>query len=257
MNIGKEELKAKVLKPALILAAVALISAFLLSHVNRSTSKVIKARQLEKQTQAVKSVLFGYSNIIEEKAIVDGETVNYWVGSREIKDKKNEDQENEVIESKIEKAYAMLASEPGYSGNINTMVGFNSELKVLEIVILHQTETPGLGTVCVEVADDTTLADIVTGKKKESKIKRPWFQEQFVGLSMSEPVRIEHKGDWTLQMRDELLKKNAITAITGATITSRAVLNSVEHKAQQLKKILSAKREKEKSEENENNRGTE
>jgi RnfABCDGE-type electron transport complex G subunit len=249
VGIDRNDLKNKVLKPALILAAIALISAFLLSHINKNTSKVIGARKLEKQKEAVKNVLSGYSNIIEEKAIVDGKTVNYWVGTKEIKDNQNnenkdnkESNENkENKENKIEKAYAMLASEPGYGGNIDTMVGFNEEFKVLEIIILHQTETPGLGTVCVEAADDTTLADVITGKKKESKIQRPWFQEQFAGLSMNEPVRIEQRGDWTPQMRDELLQRNAITSLSGATVTSRAVLRSVEYKANQLKKILTEK----------------
>jgi len=245
VKIDLNELKTQVFIPALILAVVGFTAAFLLSHVYKNTSKVIDARKLEKQQQAVQSVLSGYFNIIEEKATVDGKIINYWVGTRELQNEDMEDteftkRENES-EGKIEKAYAMLASEPGYSGNITTMVGFNDKFKILEIVILHQTETPGLGTICVEVADDKTLVDVITGNKKESKIQRPWFQEQFVGLSMNEPTKIEFKGDWTPQMRDELLQRNVITSITGATITSRAVLRSVEYQAKLLKKILSEK----------------
>jgi len=247
MKMDLNELKAQVVIPALILAVVGFVAAFSLSHVYKNTSKVIDERKLEKQQQAIQSVLSGYSNIVEEKATIDGKAVTYWVGTREIKIEDVEDAETagnegkENKESRIEKAYAILASEPGYSGNITTMVGFSDEFKILEIVILHQTETPGLGTICVEVADDKTLVDVVTGKKKEPKIQRPWFQEQFVGLSMNEPTKIEFRGDWTPQMRDELLQRNAITSITGATITSRAVLRSVEHQAKQLKKILSEK----------------
>ena len=36
------------------------------------------------------------------------------------------------------------------------------------------------------------------------------------------------KGDWNPDLRDELLKKNAISAITGATITTRAVRDGIE-----------------------------
>jgi Na+-translocating ferredoxin:NAD+ oxidoreductase RnfG subunit len=122
------------------------------------------------------------------------------------------------------------------------MVGFDSNLKVLGIIILHQTETPGLGTRVLEVADDTTIIDLITGRGRKSETpQRPWFKEQFVGLSMSEPVKIEFKGDWTPQMRNDLLRRNAITSITGATITVRAILNSIENKASVLKKILAEK----------------
>ena len=133
----------------------------------------------------------------------------------------------------------MFVSEPGYSGNIDTIVGFDDKLKILGIVILHQTETPGLGTRCLEVADDTTIIDVIIGRDKKSKTPlKPWFQEQFVGLSMNEPVNIEFKGDWTPKIRDELLQRNSITSISGATITSRAVLRGIESQALWLKQLL-------------------
>ena len=229
----------KIIGPSLFLTGIALIAAFLLSHVNKNTSKVINERKIENQRQAVQDVLPGFSNIIEEEANVDGKVFNYWVGTRE------------NSEEEIERAYAILASEPGYSGNIDTMVGFDENFKVLRIVILHQTETPGLGTRCMEVADDTTIANLITGKRKKSATpKKPWFQEQFTGLSMNEPVNLEFRGDWTPRMRDELLQRNSITSITGATITSRVILRSIENKANELKKILSEKSEEENIEEN-------
>ena len=168
----KNDTTVEILRPTLTLTVVALVAAFLLSHIYKNTSKVIDARKLEKQTRAVQDVLPGYSNIVEEKADVDGKVVTYWIGTRN-------------KEGEIEKAYAMLASESGYSGKIDTMAGFDGNLKILGIVILHQTETPGLGTRVNEVADNTTIIDLMVGRSRKSKTpQKPWFQEQFTGLSM-------------------------------------------------------------------------
>ena len=89
------------------------------------------------------------------------------------------------------KGYAAMAIGGGFSSNIRTMVGLTPDFKVNAIKVIYQSETPGLGT---HSQDD-------------------WFQKQFSG-----------KG------KDDLLVDKdggKIQAITGATISSRAVTNSV------------------------------
>jgi len=105
----------------------------------------------------------------------------------------------------------------GYSSKIETMAGMLKSGEIRAIKILSQNETPGLGSRIAEVEEENTIWDVLKGRKKE-KTKKPWFQEQFKNK------RID-------QLKD-------IQAITGATISSKAVIDSVNKKAQELKKII-------------------
>jgi len=105
----------------------------------------------------------------------------------------------------------------GYSSKIETMAGMLKSGEICAIKILSQNETPGLGSRIAEVEEENTIWDVLKGRKEE-KTKKPWFQEQFKNK------RID-------QLKD-------IQAITGATISSKAVIDSVNKKAQELKKII-------------------
>jgi electron transport complex protein RnfG len=90
--------------------------------------------------------------------------------------------------------YVFKASKKGYSSEIATMVGMDKAGLISRIKILSQNETPGLGTRIIEAL---------------------WFQEQFRGKNP-----------------DDL--SNGVQAITGATITSRAVIDSIKEKAKYI-----------------------
>ena len=90
-----------------------------------------------------------------------------------------------------EAGYAVQVAPAGFDGAINMMVGIDFEGKVLGISIISHTETAGLGA----VAAATTSAGEA-------------FRGQFVGASGS--VSVTKDG-------------GALDAITGATITSRAI----------------------------------
>jgi electron transport complex protein RnfG len=94
--------------------------------------------------------------------------------------------------------YSFLALGKGYSSTIRTLVGIDTAGTILCIKILFQQETPGLGTRCEEIrSGDTT----------------PWWQDQFTG-KLSTSIAVD--------------KDNGeIESITGATITSRAIVQSI------------------------------
>ena len=96
---------------------------------------------------------------------------------------------------KGENGYAVEVTPGGFDNTITMMVGIDNEGNVLGIDIISHTETAGLGA----VADANTEA----GEK---------FRTQFEGKSGS--VSVEKDG-------------GEIHAITGATITSRAVCEGV------------------------------
>ncbi|MBM3248857.1 MAG: RnfABCDGE type electron transport complex subunit G [Candidatus Omnitrophica bacterium] len=90
--------------------------------------------------------------------------------------------------------YIIKAETQGYSSVITMLVGFNPKGEIKGIEILFQAETPGLGA---------KISEVISGENK------PWFLAQFQGK----------------QAKDLDLKN--IQAITGATISSRAVLDGV------------------------------
>ena len=87
--------------------------------------------------------------------------------------------------------YAVEVGPGGFDNTITMMVGFDNEGKVLGISVVNHTETAGLGA----VADADTPKGIA-------------FREQFMGASGS--VSVTKDG-------------GTMDAITGATITSRAI----------------------------------
>ncbi len=101
-------------------------------------------------------------------------------------------------------AYILLASEKGFDGHVKLLVGVNLDQEVIGYKVLSHKETPGLG----------------------DQAFKPKFADQFKGkrYQQLELVKIQEEGK--------------ITAITGATITSRAVTNGVRRSLVELEKYL-------------------
>ena len=123
------------------------------------------------------------------------------------------------------KGYVFIAKKYGYSSVIETMVGMKRDGTITGVRILSQNETPGLGAKIVEVVTDKTITSALKGifsKKKQAsnhslrsgtgqaeKSLSPYFTEQLKGLD----IRKVDIGN--------------IDAITGATISSKAVVDSM------------------------------
>ena len=105
--------------------------------------------------------------------------------------------------------YAIVARGTGYSSEIQTMVGVDTTGQIIGIKILYQLETPGLGS---------KIEEIRYGEKD------PWFQRQFIGKRASQLMVDKDGGE--------------IVSVTGATISSRAVTNSVRKAIQELEKKI-------------------
>lgn len=98
------------------------------------------------------------------------------------------DENNNVI------GYVVVTSSKGYGGAVEVMTGVTADGKVTGISILSHSETPGLGA-----------------KSKTDAKWREQFNNLIGGITVSKDVDGE----------------NSIDAITGATITSRAVVAAV------------------------------
>lgn len=105
--------------------------------------------------------------------------------------------------------YAIVAYGKGYSSTIQTLVGVEKSGEITGIEILFQQETPGLGAKAEEV------------RYRESD---SWFQRQFKGASGIE-IAVDKDG-------------GKIQSITGATITSQAITNSIKSEVKWLMEWL-------------------
>jgi Na+-translocating ferredoxin:NAD+ oxidoreductase subunit G len=112
---------------------------------------------------------------------------------------------------------AFVCAKKGYASEIQTLVGMRPDGTITAIKILSQNETPGLGTRVTEVKDSTTVIDVLCGKRQQCLLY-PWFCEQFRGRNIAD--------------------LNSVQAITGATISSRAVINAIKEKAAAIKEKI-------------------
>ena len=97
------------------------------------------------------------------------------------------------------KGYAFSVSAKGYGGDVSVMVGISADGKVSGVEILSHSETPGLGANCTK---EDFLADFL----------------QEIPENGFEAVKDSSGGE-----------NGKIDALTGATITSTAVSNCVNH----------------------------
>jgi electron transport complex protein RnfG len=190
------------LKFGLILAVICVVAGGLLAVVNRLTRPLIQTRLEEEKNESLKEV---FSQAADFEAVKDGDNVLYY---------RAYDKDKNVI------GVAFVASAKGYSSVIETMVGMTQDGTINAIKILQQNETPGLGARVQEVQNDLTLLGALAGRRSTASLK-PWFQQQFSGK------RFDALGE--------------VDVITGATISSSAVIDSVKKKAEEISRLLKEK----------------
>jgi electron transport complex protein RnfG len=100
---------------------------------------------------------------------------------------------------------AFEAEGVGYQDMIKIMVGVNPDLsKILAIEVIENSETPGLG----------------------NRIVTPWFEGQFENLDAAAQITV---------VKEKPQNDSEIQAITGATISSQAVVDIINSKIKELK----------------------
>jgi len=96
--------------------------------------------------------------------------------------------------------YVLWIGAPGYASTIEAFVGVDREFKVTGVKILGQNETPGLG----------------------AKVGEPKFTGQYTGKGAAE-IRLKKDG-------------GTIDAITAATVSSRALTNTIQERLDEFQK---------------------
>ncbi|MCF7832339.1 MAG: RnfABCDGE type electron transport complex subunit G [Candidatus Marinimicrobia bacterium] len=113
--------------------------------------------------------------------------------------------------------YAFQVSGGGYQSELVLMVGVTADFsKIIAAKILSQVETPGLGT---KIENDPS-----------NKEDPSWFVDQFKNLSVAPAI--------TYVKNVKPSKDNEIQAITGATISSAAVVSVLNKGIEKFKAII-------------------
>jgi len=103
------------------------------------------------------------------------------------------------------KGYTFTAAKTGYSSKIQTMAGVDPQFRLIAIKVIDQAETPGLGANCTQ----------------------DFFRDGFKGL-VGEELVVDKDG-------------GKIKSLTGATITSRAIAQSLQEQLALVRRDVEAR----------------
>lgn len=171
----------------LSLFTICLVVAALLAQVNKMTAKPIAEAKAMKLVNAIREVVPPFDNdpVAEAYKMPDGQGDSLTVYPA----KKGDEIVGFAVNS---------SSKNGFGGNIQIMVGFDTENKIVNYSVLQHSETPGLGSKMTQWFKDTT-------KPNQSIIGRDLSAGQ---------LKVSKDG-------------GNVDAITASTITSRAFLEAV------------------------------
>jgi electron transport complex protein RnfG len=185
-------------KMIIVLTIITGLSGAILSSWDGITKPLIEHHKLEALKAAILDVLPQFDYYDEIQ--IEGGTL--YIG-------KIENQDEPV-------GVAFETSGNGFQGNISIMLGVDPTFtSITGMKVLEQIETPGLGTKIVE--------------DPSNKTEPFWFPEQFVGVEMfPEILVVKNVKPFT---------SNEIQAISGATISSKAVVQILNDNISRIKNL--------------------
>ncbi|MGI9546465.1 MAG: RnfABCDGE type electron transport complex subunit G [Flavobacteriaceae bacterium] len=170
--------ESTLLNMVVVLFTITLVAGLSLGYVNDLTLEPKARAKLAKMENSLKLILPEFDNYpIDER-----------IRLKSARAKDSIDIYPAFADSTFVGAAVTGASEKGYSGLVKLMVGFSPDGKIINIAVLEQKETPGLGT----------------------KMKRDKFLRQFRGKNpLNFDMKVEKDG-------------GEVDALAGATISTRA-----------------------------------
>ncbi|MFB3845163.1 MAG: RnfABCDGE type electron transport complex subunit G [Candidatus Cloacimonadaceae bacterium] len=175
-----------ILRLGLILCVICAIATGILAWVNSITFPTITKLKAEDAIKTRQYLMPSAVKFEEKKAAADT-SFTYYIAK---------DDKDETI------GYSFEAVKHGYSSDVHTMVALDKAFNIVNMKVISQSETPGLGT----------------------HSQDPDFPQRFIGKDVSQ-LRVDKDG-------------GPIKSITGATITTRAITNSLREAIQLLQADL-------------------
>lgn len=186
----------------LVLTLITLLSGGILAGWDAVTKPRIAQHRLEALQAAIGEVLPAHDGYES----IDTEFGPLYVGSK--------------ADSSSPVGVAFMAVGSGFQGTLRIMVGLTPDMSQLTgIKVLEQIETPGLGT---KISIDPT--------NKENPF---WFPEQFKGVHVSPEILVIKNAQPS--------HNNEIQGITGATISSKAVVRILNEQIAEVQKAWTSR----------------
>lgn len=225
----------KMIQLTFTLTVIAALAGVSIASVYEKTKDIISEQKVAHLNSALESLFPAGVAISEDSLILqDSSSVRFWIAERTgFMEKKSVESDSPIL------GYAIESGSYGYSSTVKCITAVTTSGEILGLSILSQEETPGLGSRSTESVSDLTFWNGLFRKKEK---REPWFQSQFRGLNVMDSIKITTGAEWhTLDSlgQNSLLEKNQVSAITGATITTRAVTNSLGNLANIVKEINS------------------
>ncbi len=201
------EFMKKTIHYGLVLTLVCTVAAVALGFIFKTAKPKIDQRA-EEQTKRDLKDLFTEKDI--EFTQPSGDDSPYWEAR----------QAGNLI------GYVVKGEAKGYSSTIKLLVRTDPEIKnIIRIKVGSSQETPGLGERIKETKSTNTIIGSLAGTNKTEEGLRPWFQESFDNLPVDRLVVVKDGGD-------------GVEAISGATISSTAVVEAVKNGIVKLKNTI-------------------
>lgn len=173
------------------LTLISLVASACLGFVYEFTKEPIELANLNKKLNAIKEVVPDFNNNPNDEMYRlptgDGDSLEIYPAKKD----------NEIVGFAVN-----TYSSKGFSGNISIMAGFKPDGTIMNITVLEQKETPGLGT----------------------KMTEPAFKNQF---------NDKNPEDFVLKVKKD---GGQVDAITAATISSRAFCDAIQRAHSTLQK---------------------
>ena len=197
--------KSGIVYLSVFLLLICAVSTAVMSFVAVWTEKPIRERQAALIADTLKQVLPAFETL-EEKA-VSGQDATVYIAKNK---------ENKIA------GYAVRAvTTTGYGGRVEALVGFEPEGAIYRIVVTSHNETPGIGTKVMNRERVRTIRDVITGKKAPEGLPKNRTLDSFCGKKLSDK-----------------LDRNNVHFVSGATISSNAVLDLVNTARKILKQTI-------------------
>lgn len=206
----------KITPLVLSMGLISLVATALMAWVCLITEEPIAAAQQKKSNAALSQVLPAFDNQPAQEAVTIG-PVKFFTAR---------------TDGQITGFAGETVTPKGYAGDVTVLAGLNPDGTVNTVLVTQQSETPGLGAVVCGRIREKTISGVIAGKK-ETGLPPNRILDQFNGMKAEAgqtPWKVKKDG-------------GSLDAITGATITSRAVCDGVftiaetfaQNKAQLLK----------------------
>lgn len=201
----------EVIKLSAALGIICAIASALLGFANMKTAAARKAASIRQKLQALEQVLPKFDNQplqdVSRCKVKMGDSTRTVTFYRARKD------------GKIIAVAGEGMSPKGFGGELRVLVGLNPDGRILAVVVTANKETPGLGSTITDRKQQKTLAGFFhPGKKKngEAKLTPNHYLDVYTG-------RVCRRDTTFVVNKDG----GDIDAVSGATISSRAVADAV------------------------------